>query len=53
MVAGATSSERKTVRRRSEVTYFKALFAENLLIGGGDTPRNRTIFDTTRAFAWH
>ena len=53
MVAGATSSERKTGRRRSEVMYFKALFAKNLLIVGGDTPRNRTIFDTTRAFAWH
>ena len=36
MVAGVTSSERKTVRRRSEVTYFKAHFAKNLLIEGGD-----------------
>lgn len=53
MVAGATSSERKTVRRRSEVMYFKALFAKNLLIGGGNTSQIGTVFDTTRAFAWH
>lgn len=53
MVAGATSSERKTVRRRSKVTLFRGYFAKNLLIGGGDTSQIGTVFDTTRAFAWH
>ena len=32
---------------------FRGYFANNLLIGGGNTSQNRTIFDTTRAFASH